>query len=359
MTRRRILYLVPDLLGPPGGIALYCRLVCSALTAAGLSVEVLALLDSPGPGLPGLRYQACRGSRPAFIRQALFSVFRERPVLIIVGHPNFAVLGGLLGILGRARVVTWLYGIDAWTPLSAARCWALRQSDRLVAISHYTAQRAAEVNALSADKMRVLYNCLDPKFVETLPERRVSVTPNLLTVGRLSLAEQYKGQDRVIRALSAVLAQFPDTVYHIVGAGDWRPTLEALAQQTGVAQAVRFHGRVSDEELQQRYAEASVFIMPSTQEGFGFVFAEAMAHGVPAIGGNVDATPEVIKDGETGYCVNPDSIEEIARAVLRLLADEALRRRLGVQAARHVRGKFGFAQFQQQLLTCLREVAPI
>ena len=58
--------------------------------------------------------------------------------------------------------------------------------------------------------------------------------------------------------------------------------------------------------MQRRYAEASIFIMPSTQEGFGFVFAEAMAYGVPAIGGNRDATPEVIMDGETGYCVNPD-----------------------------------------------------
>ena len=96
---------------------------------------------------------------------------RERPVFIIVGHPNFAALGGLLGILGRACVVTWLYGIDAWTPLSAARCWGLRHSDRLIAISHYTAQRAVEVNALSVDKMRVLYNCLDPQFVETLPDR--------------------------------------------------------------------------------------------------------------------------------------------------------------------------------------------
>lgn len=359
MTQRRGLYLLPDLLGPPGGIALYGRLVCRALTGAGVALTALALLDDPAETLPGVNYGGCGGSRPAFVRRAVQQVLRQRPALIIVGHPNFAALGALLGMPGRARVVTWLYGLDAWTPLSAARRWGLRRSDRLIAISRYTAQRAAEVNGLPADKMRVLYNCLDPQFLAALPERSGHATPNMLTVGRLSLAEQYKGQDRVIRALPIVLAQFPEVVYHIVGDGDWRPALEALAQQTGVAHAVQFHGRVSDEELHQRYAEASVFIMPSMQEGFGFVFAEAMAYGVPAIGGNVDATPEVIQDGETGYCVNPTSTEEIAQAVMRLLGDEVLRQRLGQQAARYVQEKFSFAQFQRQLLAYLREVVPI
>jgi glycosyltransferase involved in cell wall biosynthesis len=289
-------------------------------------------------------------------------VLRQRPVLIIIGHPHFAALGGVLGLLGRARVVSWLYGIDAWTPLSAPRRWGLRRSDRLIAISHYTARQAVEVNALPADKVCVLHNCLDPHFVAyATPQsaRSASATPNLLTVGRLSLTEQYKGHDRVIRALPAVLAHFPAAVYHIVGDGDWRSALEALAQQTGVAHAVCFHGRVSDEELRRRYAEASIFVMPSTQEGFGFVFAEAMAYGIPAIGGNLDATPEVIADGETGYCVDPRSVSEIAQAVTHLLADDDLRQRFGRQAARHVREKFGFTRFQQQLLAYLDEVTPI
>jgi glycosyltransferase involved in cell wall biosynthesis len=356
----KVLYLVPDLLGPPGGIALYCRLVCQALAESDVLVNVLALRDKPGQALNGVNYQGCGGSRPTFVRRAVQQVLRQHPALIIVGHPNFATLGALLGMLGRARVVTWLYGIDAWTPLSAARRWGLRHSDRLIAISQYTARRAVEVNTLPADKLRVLYNCLDTQFAAQSPLDRTPDTRwNLLTVGRLSLAEQYKGHDMVIRALPAVLAQFPEVIYHIVGDGDWRPTLETLAQQMGVAQVVRFHGRVSDEELRQRYAEASIFIMPSTQEGFGFVFAEAMAYGVPAIGGNVDATPEVIKDGDTGYCVNPTSSDEIAQAITRLLSDEALRQRLGQQAARHVREKFGFVQFQQQLLAYLREIASL
>ena len=355
-----VLYLVPDLLGLPSGIARYSWLVCRALTEAGVTLNVLALLDDPAQALSMLRHQGCGGSRQAFVWQALRCALRQRPLLIMVGHPHFAALGWLLGRLARARVITWIYGIDAWTPLSAARRWGLRRSERIIAISQYTARRALDVNKLPAEKIRILQGCLDSQVIEQLPYARTTgAPPNLLTVARLSLAEQYKGHDRVIRALPAVLAQCPHVIYHIVGDGDWWPVLKQLAQQTGVSHAVHFHGRVSNEELKRRYADASIFVMPSTQEGFGFVFVEAMAYGVPAIGGNVDATPEIILNGQTGYCVDPASTEEIAAAVLRLLRDEALRQQLGQQAAQHVRDKFNFARFQSQLLAYLREVAPV
>ena len=128
--------------------------------------------------------------------------------------------------------------------------------------------------------------------------------------------------------------------------------------QEGAAHAVHFHGVVSEEALRRHYAEASLFIMPSRAEGFGFVFLEAMAQGMPCIGGALDATPEVIVDGETGYLVDPTSVEAIVQAAARLLGDETLRQRMGQSAILHVEQKFSFQHFQQRLLSYLLELCP-
>jgi len=126
----------------------------------------------------------------------------------------------------------------------------------------------------------------------------------------------------------------------------------------GVAEVVRFHGTVSETILRKHYAQASLFIMPSRAEGFGFVFLEAMTQGLPAIGGNMDATPEVIVDGETGLLVMPTSVDEIVEAVSRLLRDDELRLRMGEAARRHVARKFSYQGFRRQLFEELSGLAP-
>ncbi len=356
-----VLYLVPDLFGLPGGIALYCRHVCQALLDAGIRPNVLALHDrqtainAPAAALP---YTACQGSRANFIKRSVMLAVQGRPGLILVGHPHLAPLGWLLARLSGARWIVFMYGVEVWQPLSRIRRWALRRADQLIAISHFTAQRAAKANGVSREKVRILHNCLPPHFEPPAQPKNPNQPPSLLTVARMSLNEDYKGHDYVIRALPVLLERFPDLVYTIVGDGDARPALEALARAENVAQAVRFCGIVSDQELARLYDEASVFVMPSRGEGFGFVFIEAMAHGIPVIGGTLDAAPEVIVDGETGYLVDPTSVNAIIEAVSYLLSDASLRQRIGRAAVCHVAQNFGFEDFQQRLLSYLEELVP-
>jgi glycosyltransferase involved in cell wall biosynthesis len=283
----------------------------------------------------------------------------------VAGHVNLAPLGWALARLARAPQVTFIYGIDAWTPLSQVRRSSLQRSARILAISRYTAAQAAQANALDPSRLRVLHNCLDPQLEwGAVPQDQMSPRslrngpPSLLTVARMSLAEQYKGHDVVIRAMPELVQRFPGLLYHIVGDGAALPGLEELARQSGVAEAVRFHGIVSEAALQDHYAQASLFIMPSRAEGFGFVFLEAMNAGLPVIGGNVDATPEVIVDGETGILVTPTSVDQIVQAVSRLLADDDLRLRMGEAAQRHVAANFPYNQFRRQLVGELAQVAP-
>lgn len=357
-----VLYLVPDFLEPPGGIARHGRLTSQALLESGADVHVMALMDEPHPHppdiehLPGLVYTPCAGSRPAFIRKAITRTIRTPPQLVLVDHVNLAPLGWVLARLAHAPIVTFIHGIDAWSPLPRTRRLALQRSTRVIAVSRYTATQATQSNTLDPDRLRVLYNCLDPRLSLTSPRPSDDDTLSLLTVARMSLAEQYKGHDVVLRAMPALLQRFPGLRYDIVGDGDARPELQTLAQQLGVASAVRFHGIVSEAALRSHYAQASLFTLPSRAEGFGLVFLEAMAHGLPIVAGNLDATPEVVVHGETGLLVDPTSSTQIADAITTLLADPLRRQTMGIAAQRRVEEHFSFSRFQQQLLAILAEL---
>jgi phosphatidyl-myo-inositol dimannoside synthase len=358
MARRQALFLVADMAGPPGGIARYCRMVYNGLGASGVLHPIVVSLNDEGQGAArGMKVDGCRGSRGMFVRRSLRAALRYRPGVVLVGHPNFAPIGWIASRLTRAKLATFIYGIEVWEPLNPARRWALRHSDLIISISRHTANRARKANGIPMRRVRILHNCLDPTFRQDCKNRKSSGELSLLTVARMSMAERYKGHDYVIRAMPTLLSRFPGLSYDIIGGGDWQPYLQSLAEEEGVSHAVHFHGIVAEEELRERYAHASVFAMPSRCEGFGFVFLEAMAQGTPVIGGNLDASREVILDGKTGYLVNPTSVEAIIDATSRLLADRELRDRMGEAAASYVEQRFSFERFQQQLAGYMAELS--
>jgi glycosyltransferase involved in cell wall biosynthesis len=225
----------------------------------------------------------------------------------------------------------------------------------VIAPSTHTANRAVQVNGLSRRRIGLLHHCLDPELAPRLMPDQVDRL-SLLTVARISAAEQYKGHDVVIRALPALLGHFPDLVYDVVGGGDGRPALERLAAEFGVAHAVRFHGMVSEQELASHYAQASVFVMPSRCEGFGFSFLEAMAYGKPVVAGNRDAAVEVVRHGEAGLLIDPADVAGLIGAIARLLDDPALRQRMGARGAEIVARDFAFPVFRTRLTAQLLDV---
>lgn len=341
-------------------------MVCQVLLNAGYTVKAMVLADSPNAAVPAtfnqptFNYHPCQGNRVVFVQKCIEAALKMKPALILVGHVNFSPLGYGLAQLFGAKWATFIYGIDAWHPLPLLRRLAVQQCDQIISISQFTAARAGQANGLPRQKIRILHNCISSEFVldgkgqEQANNGRLS----LLTVARMTLAEQYKGHDYVIRAIPILLRRFPNLVYNIVGDGDWQPALMQLVNELGISRHVIFHGRVSDKQLLQHYTDASLFIMPSQKEGFGFVFIEAMALGVPAVGGNTDAAPEVIVNGKTGYVVNPTSVEEIVTAVSKLLENPQLRQQMGAAAQQHVAQNFGFERFQQDLLAYLGELQP-
>ena len=159
----------------------------------------------------------------------------------------------------------------------------------------------------------------------------------LLTVSRLSAAEHYKGHDRVIAALPDLLNRHRNLAYVIVGEGDDLPRLEGLARQADVDHAVRFIGKVSDEELPDVYRLADVFVMPGKGEGFGIAYLEAMASGLPVVGSEVDGSRDALLDGALGLLVDPDDLHSVQTAIEVCLSRKPWDKTAGVEVFAHDR----------------------
>jgi phosphatidylinositol alpha-1,6-mannosyltransferase len=178
-------------------------------------------------------------------------------------------------------------------------------------------------------------------------------------VGRLLRCEPGKGVDTVIRALPQVLQAVPSAHYVVVGDGDDRPRLEALAEQMGVGPRVRFVGHLRESELRERYRQADVFAMPSRQEGFGIVYLEAMSFGKPVLAAACGGAPDIVIDGQTGFLVEYGDTKSVAIKVILLLTDAHLRARLGRAGKERVEAKYTFAAFQKKLREILGPTADL
>jgi glycosyltransferase involved in cell wall biosynthesis len=136
-----------------------------------------------------------------------------------------------------------------------------------------------------------------------------------------------KSLDTLIRAFSIVLKSFPKLRLVICGKGEEKEKLEKLSRDLGISKNITFAGFVPDPE---RYmAESLALVLPSIYEPLGMVFIEMMAYGRPVIATRVGGIPEIVKGGETGLLVSPENPEELARAIMMLVSDSQLRRKMG------------------------------
>ena len=136
----------------------------------------------------------------------------------------------------------------------------------------------------------------------------------------------------------ALRARIPGVRVRIVGAGPEAVRLRRLAHDLGVVETVTFLGEISRQRLAVEYVGADCFCLPTVQEGFGSVFTEAMAAGLPVVACRAAAVPEVVEDGRTGLLVSPRSPEELAMAMEKLLTSGTLRRELGDNGRHRVEG---------------------
>ena len=187
--------------------------------------------------------------------------------------------------------------------------------DRFLAFANYDRDRTSLMpNAIHLGQFG-----LAPRNVEL--ERRLDVDGRkvILTLGRMDSSERYKGFDAVLECLPSLARRVPNLTYLLAGDGDDRPRLERKAVDLGVADKTRFTGYIKEQEKADLFRLADAYVMPSYGEGFGFVFLEAMACGVPVIGSRTDGSREALLDGELGRLVDPHDLKEIEDAVVAAL----------------------------------------
>ena len=296
-------------------------------------------------------------------KHGLLTALREKPTAVVAARvlPEGLVANLIAGMTGIPSVVfahgeemaTWTHAPDPSHSRSRLGVWkqhllwrTYRRCDRVVANSRFT-QNLLHAGQIDPSKVAVVHPGTDPKRFRPQPKdpdllRRYQLEGKqvLLTVGRLS---RRKGQDVTLHALPQIAQAAPDVVYAIAGTGDYEAELRGLVRLLGVERRVRFLGSVADELLPAVYNLADLFVMPNRTlpesndvEGFGIVFAEAGACAKPIVAGRSGGASEAVLDGDTGLLVDGACPDRVAAAVIRLLNDGQLARRLGHAARERV-----------------------
>lgn len=357
----RVLALVTDAFGGYGGIAQYNRDLLAAL--AGLAetdrIDVLPRLapDPLGPLPAKVVQHRPRASRLALGLSAFRIAVALQPDVVFCGHLHLAPLAAVIARWRRARLVIQAHGVEVWSPPSRVRMRGLDAADLVLCVSRDTRARVLTWSNLPPERVRVAPNTVGAAFTPgdgQAMRRRFGVQRGkvILSVSRLDAGQRHKGQDRVIRALPRLLSQGHDVVYLVVGAGDDIPRLQALAASQGVAERVRFLGRVPAEELPDVYRAADLFALPSTRDGFGIVFLEAMACGVPALGLAAGGAVDALADGVLVSATDRDGLADALGAAL------GRRRPDPQRLAAAVRGRFGPDRFQRRIHAAFTSPAP-
>lgn len=340
----RVLALVTDAFGNRGGMAQYNRDLLGALGGQGVSVVILPRIASEPATLPaGVGQLQARAGRASYVAAAMAAALRERPDVVFCGHVFMAPLAALVSRMVGARLVIQMHGIEAWPRPGRLVRAAVEQADMILCVSRHTRAAVLTWASVASERVLVLPNTVDAAFVPgersvlrdelALDTRRV-----LLTVGRMHPDERYKGHDRVIAALPALVVRGHDVAYVVAGEGADQPRLAGLAAASGVADRVIFVGGPDPERLRAAYRMADLFVMPSTGEGFGIAFLEAMASGTPALGLADGGARDALGDGSLGTIASGVTLADAIAAALETPVDRAAL--AGATRARFGRDRF-------------------
>ncbi|MEI6200366.1 MAG: glycosyltransferase family 4 protein [Enhydrobacter sp.] len=327
--KTRILALVGDCYGAPGGIARYNQDLFEALADGDVDTLIVPRLgDSNGVSLPaGIRQLPPVFGRLAFLIASLRAAWRHRPVdIVFCGHVYMAPLAWIVARVAHARLWVQAHGAETWVGRRNIVRRAIETADMVTTVSRGTRHILMSWADLAPDRVRVLPDTVRDIFVPGPPSTALAARlqlgpgPLLLTVGRLSASERYKGHELVFAALPALRARFPTIVHVVAGTGDDRERLERRAVElTGSADCVRFLGFVPEDDLPDLYRLADLYVMPSSQEGFGIVYLEAAACGLKVVGGAGGGSGDAIPDERIGVLVDPEDKTALVEAVVRLL----------------------------------------
>lgn len=273
----------------------------------------------------------------------------------------------------REGIPTWCWPTD-WSSCPTRQAWrrrlwralarrVLRDADLVIANSAYTAKLTRALTR----RARVAYIPLGvdaghfaPRESREDAKRALGLAGKTVvsTVARLSA---YKGIDVVLRALAALSAEERrNLIYLVAGDGEELGRLQALAQELGVAEMVRWCGVLGNQELPRLYGASDLFVLCAREsertqsvEGFGLVFLEAQACATPVVGTRTGGIPDAIREGEGGWLLAQDDSEALGEILRRLLREPASFHAEGLRARQRVLREATWEHYMEKLLAML------
>ena len=329
-TKPATLLIVPEIFSSSGGIQrilqLYLRALCELGVDDGRPVKLVALNDSMLDSTDVRRctddrlsdWAVCNRDKGRFMKEVMrLGRGCDR---IVCGHvAQLPVAWSATRLRSHQKYFLIAHGLEVWRSFTLTEKFALRGVEKIFCVSDYTRNEVLARAPVKAARAVVLPNGLDPTFPIAAGRPLAECPPVIVAVARLAQDDQYKRIDLLIQAMPAVRAEIPDAQLRISGRGDDMPRLQGMARSLGVLnQGVELLGFVTDQELSDELKNCRVFALPSTREGFGLVYLEAMANGRPCLGARAAAVPEVIT-AETGVLTEPNSLESVSAGLIQAL----------------------------------------
>jgi glycosyltransferase involved in cell wall biosynthesis len=344
------------------------------LADAGYRTVCAYMHPSRDPGFEQLRQKAQRWQAPLVsvpdrgfwdwkVVPLMLNICRRERVAIWHGHDyKTNLLGLLLRRFWRMRLVTTVHG---WvhhtnrTPLYyALDRWCLPRYERVLCVSDDLRQRCLGCG-VSPERCLLIENAIDTvefrrQRTAIDAKRELGLQCDRLVIGAVGRLSPEKGFEVLLHALARVLGQGANVELLLIGEGEQRAELEALADSLRCRQRVRFAGFQAD--TQSFYEAMDLFVLSSLREGLPNVVLEAMAMEVPLVATRIAGVPRVIEDSRNGLLVEPGSVEELAAAMIRLIQHEPLRERLRQEGRRTVEDRFSFQNRMRKVAAVFDEL---
>lgn len=335
----KIAILVP--LFPPkwiGGTEIATHNIARHLAERKHDVHVITSL---GEGLPkesieqGFHVHRISQQTVKFLGVILFwvkifwALKRINPDVIHIQSLGIGIPGVFAGKMLRKPYIVWGRGSEIYLP------WRFKG-----VISKLVLSNAAIVIALTEDmKMEmakvcnqdiiVIPNGIEPDSFQRLTRKEARDSLQIEGPGKIILfvgkLDPIKGVKYLIQAMAIIGQKETDTRLLLVGDGEQRDELKSLVAKLHLESQITFVGKVPNEKVPAYMATSDLFVLPSLSEGFPMAIIEAMASGLPIVTTRVRGLPEIVKDGQNGFVVEPEKPEEIAEKILLLLGDGKLR----------------------------------
>jgi phosphatidyl-myo-inositol dimannoside synthase len=344
----RILILSPGFPPTRGGIERTAGEIARGLDDFQVQVVAGAPPRDEGPGLEppvGVPVRWARNDPPygrratlALLREAVAAGVRFRPDVVCALHVRTTPAARTLQRICGSRTVVVVHAKEVREQPRLSRA-ALRWADAVVAVSAFSRQLALESGA-APERVRIIHPgvTIQPSPPEPVAHR--PGPPTIITVARM--ADRHKGHDTALVAMTLLRKRMPDARWLMIGDGPLRQELGEAARSLGLDDCVKFTGPVDDGALVRHLSDSHAFCLLSRQpsqnaagEGFGIVFIEAGARGLPVVACRVPGVIDAVREGITGLLVEPGDPHQAAAALERVLTDQTLSASLGEAGFAH------------------------